>query len=252
MAKKQEKKEGAPEWMVTYGDAMTLLLCFFVIIVSMSEIKQDEKFMKVLESLRVAFGGYQGNVGAIPVESVPTNTIIRRLIELDMPINRNDRGDVEDKAIEGKQWRVTNVRDGVKVVVGGQITFDRFSATLKPEAKRLIAQAGEILGGYNMKILIRGHATRELLPADSIYANARDLSYARAQAVADELVRTGVDERRLLIVACGDTEPLKDQAYTEERRQANRRVDIVVTEDLISDYDGSTIADDEEETSYGG
>ena len=52
----EKSKGGAPEWMVTYGDMMTLLLCFFVIIVSMSEIKKDEKFLQVLESIRSAFG----------------------------------------------------------------------------------------------------------------------------------------------------------------------------------------------------
>ena len=53
--KKQAKTAGgAPAWMVTYGDMMTLLLCFFVIIVAMSEIKKEEKFRQVLESIRQA------------------------------------------------------------------------------------------------------------------------------------------------------------------------------------------------------
>ena len=42
MAKKEEARAGAPEWMVTYGDMMSLLLVFFVALVSMSEIKKDK------------------------------------------------------------------------------------------------------------------------------------------------------------------------------------------------------------------
>ena len=53
--KKKQAPAGAPQWMVTYGDMMTLLLCFFVIIVSMSEIKKDERFQEVIESIRSAF-----------------------------------------------------------------------------------------------------------------------------------------------------------------------------------------------------
>ena len=250
--KKQEKAEaGAPAWMVTYGDAMTLLLCFFVIIVSMSEIKKDQRFQEVMESLRRAFGGYEGAVGAVPIENTPTNTLIARLLELETPEFEKKQGDADEEGIHGKRFRVTNVRDGLEVVVGGLITFDRFSATLKPEGRELVARAAERLRGYNTQILVRGHATREPLPEDSLYEDARDLSYARAKAVALEIEQNGVRRIRLTPVAVADTEPLVRQAYTEERRALNRRVEILVTEDLIEDYAGSTLADDLKESSDG-
>ena len=141
-------------------------------------------------------------------------------------------------------FRVTNVRDGLEVVVGGRITFDRFSATLKPEGRELIVKTAELLRGYNTKILIRGHATREPLPADSLYEDARDLSYARAKAIAQELEQHGVRRVRMLPVAVGDTEPLVRQAYTPDRRALNRRVEILVTEELVEDYAGSKLSDE--------
>lgn len=239
----QAPTAGAPAWMVTYGDAMTLLLCFFVIIVSFSEVKQNERFQKVMESLRRAFGGYQGAVGPVPIENDPTNTLVAKLLELEIPDFRKNKGDSDEEGIHGRQFRVTNVRDGIEVVVGGRITFDRFSATLKPEARDLLAKAAERLRGYNTKILVRGHATREPLPDDSLYEDARDLSYARAKAVAWELEKNGVRRIRIVPVAVGDTEPLVRQAYTEERRALNRRVEVLVTENLIDDYAGSPLAD---------
>lgn len=237
--------------MVTYGDAMTLLLCFFVIIVSMSEVKKDQRFQQVMESLRVAFGGYQGAVGAVPMENPPANVLLKRLLELDVPIHQKHKGDSDQEGIHGKKFRVTNVRDGIEVVVGGRITFDRFSAVLKPEGRELIRAAAERLKGYNTKILVRGHATHEPLPPDSIYQSQRDLAYARAKAVADELEEGGVRRVRLLLVSAGDSEPLVRQAYTEERRALNRRAEILVTEDLIDDYAGSTLTDDLREPSDG-
>lgn len=234
--KQPQRAAGAPEWMVTYGDTMTLLLCFFVIIVSMSEIKKDERFQQVMESLRRAFGGYHGAVGSTPIENAPTNTLIARLLELEVPDLIKKKGDADEEGIHGKKFRVTNVRDGLEVVVGGRISFERFSAMLKPEGRELIAQAAERLRGYNTKILVRGHSTREPLPEDSLYEDARDLSFARAKAAALELERNGVRRIRLVAVAVGDTEPLVRQAYTEERRALNRRVEILVTEDLIDDY----------------
>jgi len=242
---------GAPEWMVTYGDTMTLLLCFFVIIVSMSEVKQNQRFQDVMESLRAAFGGYQGAVGATPIANVPANALIAKLLELEAPILLDHKGDSPDEGIHGRRFRVTNVRDGLEVVIGGKITFDRFSATLKPEARELIAKAAERLRGYNTRILVRGHATREALPDDSIYDDAYALSYARAVAVADELQRNGVRRVRLLLVAAGNTEPLVRQAYTEDRRALNRRVEILVTEDLIDDFAGSTLTNESGESADG-
>lgn len=237
--KQRKAPVGAPEWMVTYGDTMTLLLCFFVILVSMSELKQDQRFQKVMESLRRAFGGYQGASGSVPIKNVPTNTLIARLLELEVPELTKKKGDSDDEGIHGKKFRVTNVRDGLEVVVGGLITFDRFRATLKPEGRELIARTAERLRGYNTKILVRGHATREPLPEDSVYVDARELSYARARAVAVELEKNGVRRIRLLPTAVGNTEPLVRQAYSETRRALNRRVEILITEDLIDDLAGT-------------
>ncbi len=230
--------------MVTYGDAMTLLLCFFVILVSMSEMKKDQRFMDVMQSIRQAFGGYQAGVGVIPENTTPTNTLIKKLLQLEIPVNTDKKGDSDEEGIHGKKIRVTSVRDGIEVVVGGRIAFERFSATLMPEARDLLGKTAERLAGYNTKILIRGHATKEALPPDSMYDDARDLSYARAKAVSDELASHGVRRVRLTLVAVGATEPLVRQAYTEKRRALNRRVEVMVTEDLIEDYAGSTLQED--------
>ncbi len=246
--KKKEKKPeaGAPAWMVTYGDAMTLLLCFFVIIVSMSELKKDERFMQVMESLRRAFGAYEGATAPAPGEQTPTNALIAKLIQLEAHDRLKEKGETDDSPTPGKDFRVTNVRDGIEVVVGGKITFPRFSATLMPKGRELIADTAERIRGYNTKVLIRGHSTREPLPEDSLYEDARDLSYARAEAAARELEANGVRSVRLTLVAVGNTEPLVRQAYTDERRAINRRVEILVTEDLIDDFAGTTLAEEQE------
>jgi flagellar motor protein MotB len=74
-----------------------------------------------------------------------------------------------------------------------------------------------------------------------------DLSYARARAVADVLTRSGVREIRIRIEANGDREPINSQAYTEERRAVNRRVEIIVTEALLQEYAGKPMTGEQEE-----
>ncbi len=243
MAKKAQSQGGAPEWVVTYGDMMSLLLVFFIALVSMSEIKKD-RFQQAVESLQKAFGGFDGAIGQMPIELQTKNTLIEKLLELQIPTHAEHRGDTEVEGIEGKKFRVTNLRDGLQVVVGGLVAFDRFSAELKPEARELIAQTAELLRGYNTRIVVRGHATNEPLPPGSPFADIQDLSYARAKAVIRELEAGGVRSNRLIPMAAGDSEPSVRHAYTEDRRALNRRVDIVVTEARVDEYAGSFPAEE--------
>ncbi|MFQ5489164.1 MAG: flagellar motor protein MotB [Phycisphaerae bacterium] len=245
MARKAEDKapEGAPDWMVTYGDMMTLLLCFFVLLLAMSEIKKDERFRQVASSIRSAFG-YDSTVEIAPGDVDPVNSIVRQLQTIIVPPYKNQEGDAEDVGIEGRVQKITDVRDGIEIVVGGRVTFDRFSAVLKPVAQERLAQVAELIRGKNTKIIVRGHATRQPLPAESLFADPLELSFARAKAVAWALEQHGVRGQRIRLEAVGDREPLNRQAYSDERRAINRRVEIIVTESLLEDYAGRPAVDE--------
>ncbi len=241
----EQRLPGAPEWMVTYGDFMGLLLCFFIMLVSMSVTKKDEQFRQVVQSIRQAFG-FDSSVGVTPGEVDPLNALVQQLQAIVVPPYENHEGDSDAEGLEGRVRKVTDVRDGIEIVVGGRLTFDRFSAALKPVAEERIARVAELIRGKNTKIIVRGHATREPLPEESVYADPMDLSYQRARAVALALQENGVRPERIVIEAAAQNQPLKDQAYTEQRRAANRRVEIIVTEALLTDYAGQPIADEEE------
>ena len=245
MARKEKKQqEGAPLWVVTYGDMMSLLLCFFVILVAMSEIKKESKFREVMESIREAFG-YVGGLGTVPSEAAPEMSLLKRLEQITIPRKVKNLADNDEEGIEGKLFRVEKVREGIKIRVGGAVAFGRFSPELKEEAFEPLAKLADNLKGKNNKIEIRGHATLEPLPAGSPYGDPWDLSYERAKAVGRKLIELGLRERRFKYVACGATEPVKSQAYDQDRLGQNRRVEIIVTESLVSDYEGSLMSFEE-------
>jgi chemotaxis protein MotB len=235
--RKAKSGGGAPEWMVTYGDMMGLLLCFFVIIVSMSEVKKDEKFLQVLESIRQAFG-FEAKIGNVPIPKPVENSMLQQLRQIIVPIWEHNRGDTTQESMEAIKPLVTDVREGILIEIGGRIAFDRFSAVLRPEAEDMVAQLAAKIAGHNTVIKITGHATDEPLPADSPYGDPWGLSYARARAVADTLEHYGVRPDRLRLVAAGCQAPLEAHAYDEATRAANRRVEIVVTEALVQEYAG--------------
>lgn len=225
---------------------MTLLLCFFVIIVSLSEIKEDEKFQEVMDSIRTAFG-YDGSLGSVPITRDTKNALLRQLQTIVIPPRISHEGDTEEEGIQERNFRVTQVREGVEIVVGGRISFDRFSATLKPEAEDLIGALASKIVGHNTKINIRGHATKEPIPPEYPYDGPMDLSYARARAVEATLRNFGIRPERIRVHAVGNREPINAQAYNEKRRASNRRVEIIVTESLIDDYKGDIVFDEASE-----
>lgn len=242
---------GAPGWMVTYGDMMTLLLCFFVIMVSMSEIKKDQKFQEVLDSIRSAFG-YEGDLGIVPVKNASRNSLVEQLRKVIVPDLVRMEGDADQEGIDGRVFRVTNVRDGIHVEVGGRISFDRFQADLKPEGRDLLRRLASKVLGHNTIIKVRGHATLEPLPPDAPFKDPMELSLARARTVAAALQEFGIRPERIRVVGAGPHEPLLRQAYSEERRAVNRRVEVIVTEAIVEDYAGRLMPAEEEDTGYGG
>ena len=76
MAKRKPPKgSDIPEWVVTYGDLMSLLLCFFILLVAFSEPKKPDEFRKVLEKIREALG-FKGGIGVNDIEIQSANAEI--------------------------------------------------------------------------------------------------------------------------------------------------------------------------------
>lgn len=249
MARNQQAiVQGAPGWVVTYADTMSLLLCCFVLIVAMSGVKTGDRFPAVAASMRRTFGGSDA---AAAESMVPATRLVDLLRGLETQVGAHDTGPSGGEGAKVPALRVAEVRDGIEIAIGGTVTFDAFSATLRPEGRELVEKTADLLAGYNTKVLVRGHATGEPLPANSLYDNARDLSYERAKSVATVLEDRGVRPARVAIVALGDTEPLRRQVGAGDRPSADRRVEILVTEDLPDDHAGLTEAKDSKEPSDG-
>ena len=237
--KKKPPPSGAPEWMVTFGDMMSLLLCFFVIIVSMSELKQDQRFQRVMESIKRTFG-FKTSIGMAPGPLVPTNTMTPELIELIIRKLEMNKGTNDDKAIEGDHPSVTQIRDGLEFTMGGRISFETGKARLLDPAKGYLDIFVEGTIGENTKIRVRGHTARKPAAQYHPFMSLDELSFSRGMAIKDYLVSKGIREERITVEAVADNEPIADQAYDETDLAKNRRVSIIVTENLVEAYRGQT------------
>lgn len=224
-------------WVLTYGDMMSLLLTFFILLAAMANFDEKDKlFMAAMESIRKAFGA-TGQVGYFTDKRVDFKSFLVQFETLHIPKEKRKYGHSDEPGVDGKFYRVKKVRDGVELTIGGPIAFGRFSADLEPEMDQLLNKFAKELRGKKNKIEIRGHSTDEPLPQDSEYKDGWHLGYSRAKRVADRLVDLGLEPRTIRISTAGPYEPILKQTYTDERRAANRRVEIVITRALISDYE---------------
>ncbi len=230
---------GAPEWMTTFADMMTLLLCFFVLIVSFSEIKQDEKFQAVVEEIKEAFG-MQGGGGKLPTNDDPALSLLQILETTRMRHEKIiSRSQSQDPGIDGKTRQVTTVRDEDVYVIGGRITFEPGSADLSPEARRQIMGFVPEIKGLQNLLKIKGHAaSREVSPDGTPIDDLYGLSYQRARAVGDFLTSetVGIDPARVRLVAVGPAEPLNNRPFTAAGQQPNRRVEVMQSNALVKDF----------------
>ncbi len=129
--------------------------------------------------------------------------------------------------------------------VGGPITFEPGSADLNDKARRTLDGTAELVRGFNNKIELRGHAaSMELADGPSDYPDLWQLSYARSKAVMDYLTspQVGVSADRIRIVANADREPQKLRVYDSRAQQPNRRVEVVISEELVDDHQPSISA----------
>lgn len=231
---------GAPDWVLTYGDMMSLLLTFFILLVALSEIKKEDQFRAVVEEVQKAFGVHGGG-GRLPTQDDPELSLIKRLEEMSTQQRRfANRSDADDPGIEGNHQAVTKVREGLKFVVGGYITFEPGSADLSDKARRELMKIANLVRGTTNKLEIRGHAAsaETQLDVGSPYPDLWSLSYARAKAVMGFLTsqEVGIRPERCRLIANADWEPLAKRKYTPQELTPNRRAEIVVSESLVDEF----------------
>lgn len=226
MAKRERKPSSEPSipgWVVTYGDMMSLLLTFFILIVSFSSISQKD-FKEAMMSLQGAFGvlnKYDGLITLIPrPPKKPTKERedAARELKRKMQVEGKEEVKVEfDKA------------GGIKIVLPNQLLFDSGSADLKPEASSVMETLGSLFSTLpDCFIEVRGHTDSRPLSSTGRFRDNYDLSYFRADSVVRGLTGGGaIPLERFEVIACGPGQPIATND-TEEGRGANRRVEIYV------------------------
>jgi len=219
---REEERTGAPGWMVTYGDMMSLLLTFFVLLISFSSI-HEEDFEKAIASLK-------GALGVLPRELA--------LMELREGIPEADAQSFRDVAakiaeyikVQGRQEEigVRYTEQGLKLTMQNPILFDSGEDSLKPEAIPILKDITNILSKLSSSFIsIGGHTDNVPIHTERFPSNL-ELSAARALSVARFLIdEGGIDPENVSVAGYSENLPVAPNDSVGNR-QKNRRVEIDV------------------------
>ena len=261
MAKKKEEEEIKTDgWMATFSDLMNLLLCFFVLLFSMSTVDQ-EKYEQLVASMSGDFSILSGGAQAIG-EGKLVSSGASQLNELDEYINdlgkaaeETDEADnreaeyeeqkakeLKDKADEiysevAQNAEKKNIEDSIELsqspdnqyvmlTLSGGILFDSGSADIKDEAKQLISRVGDILKVYDRHTIeILGHTDSVPIKNSQFESNIW-LSTARATRVFEYLIeKKKMSAETMKASGRGEHEPIATNE-TAKGRAKNSRVEI--------------------------
>jgi chemotaxis protein MotB len=231
-------EEGAPEWVVTFGDLMSLLLCFFVLLLSFSETDKA-KYKEVAGSMRDAFG-VQRKVKVL--DSPSGQSIIARNFDQDLNLTPRMDENVEFKIIEAEvQAKIKEIKQLVDteskgnqfiIRLAGETTFDSGKADIRAEMMPVLGQIGGILKYAKGDVMVAGHTDNVPIHSAQFRSNL-ELSIARAVSVAQFLIdNSAILPDRIATMGFGEHRPLVAND-TPQGRNKNRRVEIILT-DLFS------------------
>lgn len=267
MAKRKpdEPPKGAPAWQSTFADLMNLLLCFFVMLFSMSTM-DAQKFELLAASFNQTFSIFTAGASAIG-EGVLISNGVSQLNELDEYINstgRDNEGEtipenletavevMEEAKLKESEQLAEKIEEAleernldkevdieftaqyVQLTLNGSLLFDSGSVELKEEAVPVLNQVGVILQKYSSgTIEIEGH-TDNVPMSGAKYSNNDELSAGRALSVFNYLIeKTTLNPANIKHSGRGEYVPVADNS-TAEGRAKNRRVEIRIYNSLSS------------------
>lgn len=254
MARKHEHEDHVNHeaWAIPYGDLVTLLLAFFVVMYAVSSVNEG-KYRVLSDSLTAAFRGTPRTMEPVPVGNRPakgkgddTVATIRPNQAIKFPDKApEDIRPVEDAQLQTQldqmtadleeamqilidkdMIRVQRAASWVEVEIKTDILFPSGSADIEPAAMPTLERLAAILAKRPYPIRVEGHTDNRPINTTRFPSNW-ELSAARAARIVRLFADHGIVATRLVVAGMGENQPVADNTTPAGRNQ-NRRVALVI------------------------
>ncbi len=228
---------GVPEWVVTYGDMMSLLLTFFIMLVSLSEVAAEKKYRAIMEAAQ-QYLGYASGPLAPPGNQFPMNSLVEALNEQKLGSKADTEkgaGGVKSQGPQGRDIQVKRLEEGEGQLAGKPILFAVGSAEISPGMAFEIRKVAREIAGKPQKLEIRAFNSPIVNGIPQTSEQMLELGYQRAEAIRQILLENKIrrDHMRLAVYFATP----QDQ---EERKMIRNtdRVEITIFNEFASEYIG--------------
>lgn len=223
--KKPKKEVKTDAWLATYGDMVTLVLTFFVLLYSFSSVN-EKKLKEISAALTSLLGG--GTSGESILEG--GNGILEEVVPEDVGVQNSTFTKVSEFLENNGLKDIAQIKTddrGVIIELNDKILFESGKSELIPESRGVLDKISGLLGTLDNTFIIEGHTDN--VPIDTYKFNDNwDLSSSRANSVIRYFTQVkGLDVNKFNSAAYGEFKPLVDNS-TEENRAKNRRVNILI------------------------
>ncbi len=227
--KKDEGGGGAPAWMVTYSDMVTLLLTFFVLLLSMANM-DPVKFTEASSSLKDAFGIHSRPAHvefAIPIlPSPPVSRFAPVASEMTQKIYKKIKTQIDSNNLTQSVDIEQRGDDTIVLRIKDTILFGENETKITPKSYPLLRFIADIIRPLPFNLTIEGHTDTQ--SGSPIELKRWDTSIARSVSVLRFLKKSELlPMERMAATGYGSTKPIAENT-TEEGRAQNRRVDFVL------------------------
>lgn len=241
---------GLPGWMATFSDLVTLLLTFFVLLLSFAKT-ETAKYEAALGSVRNAFGGNVLVHGEViqrgkSADNQPTMMESEQIIKpfpidfltmegiLDKhEVNRESTEILDEMKGDLSTFNLSDSvsiyeePEGIKVRVKDKVYFQAGSVKIERVSIEVFERMIKLLKDTDWILFVEGHASKGEI--DNNGKDALTLSSQRSMAVMRYLVKRGIKSSRITPVFYGDTSPeYKAGGSASERASKNRRVEFII------------------------
>ena len=247
--KKKKEKKGAPGWLVSWADMCTLLLTFFILMISFAEIEGKDFFL-VLSSFRGSLGMFDGgySLSKGKLEELGQNMMNLPSTTKGSALSKSHKKAISlfKPEIRDKNVRIIEDERGLVITLTSDVYFDAGSARIRDVARPVLKKVSKILKNVENYVRIEGHTDNTpvgVVNVNKNYLTNWELSAIRSVNILRYLEEEeNVESKRLSSVAFGEHRPL-DLNNTPEGKAFNRRVDIVLLRDKIFSKSKKRITD---------